>query len=91
MITYSAGYLSDIWKFENGIWTWMGGSSTPGFPGVAVNFGQKGVPRSENTPGGRTFGAAVVTGDGTVYYFGGYYPINPNGKCVTLLCSIGHN
>jgi len=51
-----------------GVWTWVGGDSTTG---VLPRYGTRGVPDSNNTPGGRSGATFAVADDGTVWLFGG--------------------
>lgn len=69
------GTLNDLWKYSNGEWTWLTGSST--LTDVGGNFrdkgvyGTRGVPAAGNTPGSR-FGAVTWTdGAGKLWLFGG--------------------
>lgn len=79
--------LSDLWKWEDGIWTWMGGNSSDNMPAV---YGELGVPHPENTPGGRMNGAAVVSGN-VVYFYGGEHRFGPNHQeCEKLKCPCSH-
>lgn len=44
------GFLSDLWKCEDGIWTWLGGKKTAGEFTV---YGAKGIADKKSFPGGR--------------------------------------
>jgi len=60
--------LNDLWKYSNGEWTWMGGSSQPGQPGI---YGTQGVAASANAPGARDNAASWTDGTGNFWLFGG--------------------
>ncbi len=64
------GYLSDLWKYSNDQWTWVGGTNIVQQAGV---YGTMGVPASANTPGGRTDSATWVDASGNLWLFGGSY------------------
>ena len=62
------GFLSDLWKYSNGEWTWVSG---PDLANQAAVYGTQGVASASNTPGGR-YGADVWTdSQGNVWLFGG--------------------
>ncbi len=61
-------YLNDVWKYSNGQWTWMGGSSSPKAAGV---YGTLGVPAAGNTPGARNGAASWKDSSGALWLFGG--------------------
>lgn len=65
----AADLLNDLWKFSNGQWTWMGGSSQPNQQGT---FGTMGTPSSTNTPGARSDATAWVDGSGNFWLYSGY-------------------
>jgi hypothetical protein len=46
----TSGVLNDLWKFSNGQWTWMSGSSLANQAGV---YGTRGMPAPVNVPGYR--------------------------------------
>jgi N-acetylneuraminic acid mutarotase len=60
--------LNDLWKFDAGRWTWIGGSDTGGSFGV---FGTMGTPSAGNTPSARQGNATWVDKQGDVWLFGG--------------------
>ena len=68
--TYPGGYLSDLWQFNprTGLWTWIGGPNAANQPG---NYGQQGVPATQNLPPPRTTAAGWVGKDGNLWFFGG--------------------
>lgn len=64
------GALNDMWKYDPqlNLWTWLKGGSAMNQSGV---YGTAGVAAPENTPGGRSYGAAWKGTDGSFYLFGG--------------------
>ena len=77
------GLLGDLWEFnpslgQNGEWTWMGGSTLNGQPGV---YGTLGEPAATNNPGARGFSMTWSDGNGRLWLFGGYgYDANGNSE-----------
>ena len=72
--------MNDLWKYSNGEWTWMGGTSVGLQQGV---YGTQGVASSTNLPGGRSGATTWLDSSGTVWLFGGigYDESNPiNGE-----------
>lgn len=65
-----SGKLNDLWEFDvgTGAWTWIGGASTIGAPGVS---GSVGVAASSNMPGAREQAAGWVDLSGNFWLFGG--------------------
>jgi N-acetylneuraminic acid mutarotase len=65
-----AGFLNDLWKYDPaaGLWTWVGGSKTPGTVGV---YGTKGTPAAANLPGARSWSACWLDPQGRFWLFGG--------------------
>jgi len=61
-------YLSDLWKYSGGQWTWVGGPSTPNQPGV---WGTQGVADPANVPSPRQGGASWIDKSGNFWLFGG--------------------
>jgi N-acetylneuraminic acid mutarotase len=63
--------LNDFWSydFENDLWTWEGG---PNFSGNTGNYGEKGIPSTENIPGARENGNTFLDQEGRLIMFGGY-------------------
>ncbi|MFZ5756808.1 MAG: hypothetical protein ACOY3X_07885 [Pseudomonadota bacterium] len=53
-------WLNDLWKYEDGSWTWMKGSSSANAEAV---YGTTGEPDDDNTPGARYGMAAWHTPD----------------------------
>lgn len=60
--------MNDLWKYGNGEWTWMGGSTGWGEPGV---YGTLGVPATGNIPGCREGSATWTDKSGNLWLFGG--------------------
>jgi len=70
--SFSAGpnaYFNDLWKYDGGQWTWMGGASTAGASGV---YGTQGQATSTTIPGARSGGVSWTDSSGNVWLFGGY-------------------
>jgi hypothetical protein len=63
-----AGLLNDLWKYSNGRWTWMSGSSGVNQPGA---YGAKGTPAPGNTPGSRQTPVTWTDSSGNFWLFGG--------------------
>jgi hypothetical protein len=62
------GDLNDLWKYNGGEWTWMGGSNVINKPGV---YGTQGTASRTNIPGAR-WGAVTWTDKaGNFWLFGG--------------------
>jgi hypothetical protein len=64
----SNGPLNDLWKYEDGEWSWMGGSKFAGQPG---SYGTRGKASSENLPGARASFATWTDASGNFWLFGG--------------------
>ena len=64
----SVGQLSDLWKYSNGEWTWMGGPNVINQKGI---YGTKGVAGAANTPGGRFGVYSWIDLSGNFWMFGG--------------------
>ncbi len=62
------GSLNDLWKYSNGVWTWMSGSNVINQPGV---YGTQGLPAPGNTPGARSSAVSWVDAHGNLWLFGG--------------------
>ena len=60
--------LSDLWKFNDGQWTWIIGSNATDQPPV---YGTLGVPALGNTPGARFRAATWTDSSGNLWLFGG--------------------
>lgn len=65
-----AAVLDDLWSYNptSGLWTWVGGSSTPNTSGV---YGSQGTAAASNLPGARMGASAWVDANGNVWLFGG--------------------
>jgi len=63
-----AGEFNDLWKYANGQWTWVSGSSTAEAPGV---YGTIGVPDPANVPGARFTASGWTDSEGNLWLFGG--------------------
>ena len=63
-----AGPLNDVWRFDNGAWTWISGSTTPAALGV---YGQRHQSDPANHPGAREYPAVWHT-EGALWLFGGH-------------------
>ncbi len=70
--TGQVGYLSDLWKYSGGEWTWIAGPTLWGQDSV---YGTQGVPAAGNTPGDRHGEATWTDSTGNLWLFGG---LNPN-------------
>lgn len=66
--TGSNGLLNDLWKYNAGEWTWVGGANTLNQSGI---YGTKGSPAPDNVPGARNSGAAWADTAGNLWLFGG--------------------
>lgn len=66
--TGTFGSLDDLWKYSNGEWAWMGGSTLEGAFGV---YGTQGVAAASNMPGGRWGAMTWMDSSGTLWVFGG--------------------
>lgn len=66
-ISYTEAF-NDLWRYANGKWTWVAGSSTPNQPGV---YGTLGIPAASNAPGSRIAAAGWTDVSGNLWLFGG--------------------
>jgi N-acetylneuraminic acid mutarotase len=62
------GSLNDLWKYNSGEWTWVGGSNVADQPGT---YGAQGVAAPSNMPAARSFAAAWSDASGDFWLFGG--------------------
>ncbi|MCB0003387.1 MAG: hypothetical protein KDH86_12655, partial [Anaerolineae bacterium] len=64
------GPMNDLWRYQptNGMWTWVGGSSTAYQRGV---YGVLGTPAASNVPGARRESVSWVDSSGNLWLFGG--------------------
>jgi N-acetylneuraminic acid mutarotase len=62
--------FNDLWSYNpaTGLWTWVGGASTPDATGV---YGTQGTAAASNIPGARMGGSVWQDGSGNVWLFGG--------------------
>ena len=60
--------LNDLWKYNSGQWTWMGGSNIGNQQGT---YGSLGVPAMGNIPGARRDAVSWVDSSGNLWLFGG--------------------
>jgi Galactose oxidase, central domain len=63
-----ARFLNDLWKYANGQWTWMSGSSQVDLSGVC---GVRGIPSPANVPGSREQAIGWTDVHGNLGLFGG--------------------
>lgn len=63
-------FLSDLWEYSGGEWTWMGGPMLAAQPAV---FGTQGVPAPNNVPGPRYEAVGWVDSSQNFWLFSGYY------------------
>jgi N-acetylneuraminic acid mutarotase len=73
----SGGNLNDVWSFDpqSRLWTWVSGSSVINAP---VSYGTKGIPASDNTPGGRFAPFVWTDASAAAWIFGGTrYVVTP--------------
>ena len=61
--------MNDLWEFNvtAGMWTWMGGSNTPGHAGV---YGIRGTPSKSNIPGTCSSGVSWTDSKAIFWLFG---------------------
>lgn len=63
------GYFNDLWRYSNGQWAWMSGSSVGGQWG---NYGTRGTAGSTTIAGARIDGVTWTDAQGNLWLFGGY-------------------
>lgn len=63
-------FLSDLWKYSGGEWTWMGGPMLSAQPAA---FGTQGMPAPNNVPGPRYEAIGWVDSNQNFWLFSGYY------------------
>lgn len=61
-------HLGDLWKYSNGVWTWVGGSDLSNQDG---SYGTLRVPSATNAPGARFAAVTWMDSSGDVWLFGG--------------------
>jgi N-acetylneuraminic acid mutarotase len=64
------GSIDDLWKYESGAWTWMGGPTTVNGPGV---YTTPGTPSSNELPAARDTSMTWTDGAGAFWLYGGSY------------------
>jgi hypothetical protein len=75
-------FFNDLWQFNGQEWTWVSGANQPNQEGV---YGEKGVPDSNNVPGGREGALSWMDNSGNIWIFGGYgYPANNSSTGNTI-------
>jgi len=62
------GNLNDLWKYSNGEWTWMSGSSSPDQVGT---YGTQGTAAPSNVPEARYGAVSWADASGNLWLFGG--------------------
>lgn len=62
------GSMTDLWRYSNGMWTWMAGSNQVNQYGT---YGTLGTPAPGNAPGSRFGAAAWSDAAGNLWLFGG--------------------
>jgi N-acetylneuraminic acid mutarotase len=67
---FRGSYFNDLWKYnpEDNTWTWVSGSEKVD---VAGEYGSKGVPSTDNSPGARMGAVSWVDSSGDLWLFGG--------------------
>ncbi len=60
--------LSDLWRFSNGQWTWIGGPNQVNEPGT---YGTQGVPSTSSWPGPRNNAVSWTDSAGNLWLLGG--------------------
>jgi N-acetylneuraminic acid mutarotase len=63
------GMLNDLWRYNSGEWTWMGGSNVVNQKGT---YGIQGTAAPSNDLGGRGGGVAWTDPTGNFWLFGGF-------------------
>ena len=63
------GELNDLWKFSDGQWTWVSGSS---LANQSSSCSTEGSLAPGNTPGGRVSSTRWTDGNGNLWLFGGW-------------------
>jgi len=70
------GFLNDLWKYSNGQWTWMSGSTQVNEAGA---YSSQGVPAVNNLPGSRQQAVSWIDPSGNFWLFGGNGIDSANG------------
>jgi hypothetical protein len=66
---------NDLWKYSNGKWTWVGGSTQACQTGT---YGTLGTPSATNVPGARTGSVGWADKSGNLWLFGGDVGLCPS-------------
>jgi hypothetical protein len=66
---------NDVWKYSNGEWTWVGGSTQACQTGT---YGTLGAPSATNVPGARTDSVGWTDKSGNLWLFGGDVGLCPD-------------
>jgi len=74
LFTNYSGWLNDLWKFENGMWTFVAGSEGADAQSI---FGLPRIPDSESYPGARYYCVCWKDNNGHFWIYGG---INGEGS-----------
>jgi N-acetylneuraminic acid mutarotase len=64
-----ASFLNDLWEFNAGQWTWVGGSSTADATG---SYGTEGSTAAGNVPGALTDASSFIDSSGNLWLIGGF-------------------
>jgi N-acetylneuraminic acid mutarotase len=70
--------LNDLWKYNAGEWTWMGGSNVVNQPGT---YGTQGIAAPSNVPGARQSAVSWADAAGDIWLFGGLGCTSPGTGC----------
>jgi gliding motility-associated-like protein len=73
--TTGYGYLNDLWKYSNGVWSWISGDDKPNKPGLYNG------PDQENQPGARGNPAGWIDGNANLWLFGGGMRVGATEYC----------
>jgi hypothetical protein len=65
---WDLGSLNDLWRWDGTNWTWVSGSDVTH---ANSEYGTKGVPAPENTPGARSDTITWTDATGGLWHFGG--------------------
>jgi N-acetylneuraminic acid mutarotase len=68
------GDLDDVWRYSVSQWTWVGGPSYPGDPGV---YGAEGATAPGDLAGGREEASGWFGSNAALWLFGGFDPYSP--------------
>jgi hypothetical protein len=65
----ATGLLNDLWKYNNGEWTWISGANLINQMGV---YGSQGTPALANVPGARLVSGRWIDTNGNLVLMGGF-------------------